>query len=226
MQTLELLLPQPRRAVPGPQPLGTARDLATLDLIRTSHGCLLLASDGRVLHANAAARQITAANEELRLANDGLHARSPSEDALLQELLRLARFGRGGQARSGGRLTLQRPRGLPVTVQTLPLASHWLAQAFPGCTLVLIIDGERMARIGRQALQELYGLTPAEAALAVRIPGSRGLQKLAEELGLSLSTVRTHLQRAFEKTGTHRQAELVQLISELDRIGADPADHA
>jgi DNA-binding CsgD family transcriptional regulator len=223
MQTLELLQPHLRRPAPGPQPLGTSRDLAAPDLIRTPHGCLLLASDGRVLHANTAARQITAANQVLRLANDGLHARAPAEDALLQELLRLARFGRG-QARSGGRLTLQRPRGLPVTVQTLPLGSHWLAQAFPGCTLVLIIDGERMARIGRQALQELYGLTPAEAALAVRIPGSRGLQKLAEELGLSLSTVRTHLQRAFEKTGTHRQAELVQLISELDRIGADPTD--
>ena len=76
-------------------------------------------------------------------------------------------------------------------------------------------DGERTARSCHRALQELFGLTPAEASLAARIPGSRGLQALSDDLGLSLSTVRTHLQRVFEKTGTHRQAELVQLLSEL-----------
>ena len=35
---------------------------------------------------------------------------------------------------------------------------------------------------------------------------------MAEKLGVSLATVRTLLQRAFEKTETHRQAELVRLM--------------
>ena len=30
--------------------------------------------------------------------------------------------------------------------------------------------------------------------------------------GVSLATVRTHVQRAFDKTGTHRRADLVRLI--------------
>jgi DNA-binding CsgD family transcriptional regulator len=38
---------------------------------------------------------------------------------------------------------------------------------------------------------------------------------------LRVSTVRTHLQRVFDKTGTHRQAELVQLIAELDGIAIE-----
>ena len=35
---------------------------------------------------------------------------------------------------------------------------------------------------------------------------------VAENLGVTLSTVRTHLQRAFEKTDTRRQSELVRLL--------------
>ena len=39
-----------------------------------------------------------------------------------------------------------------------------------------------------------------------------GLRPIAEELAVSVSTVRIHLQRVFEKTGTHRQAALVRLL--------------
>ena len=42
-----------------------------------------------------------------------------------------------------------------------------------------------------------------------------GLQSVADELRVTLSTARTHLQSVFEKTGTHRQAELVRLLIEL-----------
>jgi DNA-binding CsgD family transcriptional regulator len=37
-------------------------------------------------------------------------------------------------------------------------------------------------------------------------------------MGVALSTVRTHLQRAFEKTGTDRQAELARVLSELELL--------
>ena len=36
------------------------------------------------------------------------------------------------------------------------------------------------------------------------------------ELSVSLPTVRVHLQRVFEKTGTNRQADLVRLMMMLD----------
>jgi hypothetical protein len=38
------------------------------------------------------------------------------------------------------------------------------------------------------------------------------LADVAENLGVTLSTVRTHLQRTFEKTDTRRQSELVRLL--------------
>ena len=57
---------------------------------------------------------------------------------------------------------------------------------------------------------------PAEAEVAVRVLRGHGLPSVAGELRVSLSTVRTHLQRVFQKTGAHRQAELVRLLMELE----------
>jgi hypothetical protein len=37
--------------------------------------------------------------------------------------------------------------------------------------------------------------------------------EVAPVLGLSEATVRTHLRRVFEKTGTSRQADLVKLVA-------------
>jgi DNA-binding CsgD family transcriptional regulator len=44
---------------------------------------------------------------------------------------------------------------------------------------------------------------------------------------VTLSTARTHLQSVFEKTGTHRQAELVRLLIELETTnGPDRLERA
>jgi DNA-binding CsgD family transcriptional regulator len=40
-------------------------------------------------------------------------------------------------------------------------------------------------------------------------------QEAADELCVSLATVKTHLQKLFAKTGTGRQVELVQLFERL-----------
>ncbi|HMR31444.1 MAG TPA: hypothetical protein PKA13_00145 [Geminicoccaceae bacterium] len=46
------------------------------------------------------------------------------------------------------------------------------------------------------------------------------LADVAAMLSVSLSTVRTLLERVFEKTGTHRQADLARLlIAHRNRIG-------
>lgn len=65
-------------------------------------------------------------------------------------------------------------------------------------------------------LQRLYGLTKSEAQVALLAMRGEGLSPIAEKLSVSLTTVRTHLRHVFEKTGIHRQAELVRLLATLD----------
>ncbi|WP_233890123.1 helix-turn-helix transcriptional regulator [Paraburkholderia flagellata] len=81
--------------------------------------------------------------------------------------------------------------------------------------VVLVIDPEAEEASVSEVLQALYGLTPAETRVAVTIGRGQGLIATADELGVCLSTARTHLRQVFVKTDTRRQAELVRL---LDRI--------
>lgn len=61
-------------------------------------------------------------------------------------------------------------------------------------------------------LKRLYSLTPSEAKLAELLASGTDLPKAARLLDISLSTVRTHLQRIYGKTDTHHQSELVALL--------------
>ena len=63
-----------------------------------------------------------------------------------------------------------------------------------------------------QSLQTRFGLTRAEARVVKLLTEGRSMKALAEELGVSLETARTHAKRAMQKTDTHRQAELVSLV--------------
>jgi DNA-binding CsgD family transcriptional regulator len=63
-------------------------------------------------------------------------------------------------------------------------------------------------------LRERYGLTKAEALVALRVARGRDLFGIASELGVSYHTVRVHLRGTFAKTGVGRQAELAALLSE------------
>lgn len=61
-----------------------------------------------------------------------------------------------------------------------------------------------------------YGLTRAEASVAVHIGRGRVPKEVAVALGTSWNTVRSQLRRVFEKTKTRRQNELARLISQLE----------
>lgn len=55
-------------------------------------------------------------------------------------------------------------------------------------------------------------MTNAEADVALRVMRGGGLKPISADLALSRATVNTHLQHIFDKTGTHRQAELVRVL--------------
>jgi DNA-binding CsgD family transcriptional regulator len=80
--------------------------------------------------------------------------------------------------------------------------------------MLVVKDMERQGARSLAAFAEHFGLTPAQAALAHELIAGDGVEAAAGRLGLSRATVRTHLVRLFQKTGTRRQAELVRLMLE------------
>jgi DNA-binding CsgD family transcriptional regulator len=57
-----------------------------------------------------------------------------------------------------------------------------------------------------------YGLTPAEARLAVTLVEGKTLEEAVQLLDITVHTARTQLRSVFAKTETHRQPELIALL--------------
>jgi len=88
------------------------------------------------------------------------------------------------------------------------------AGVFADCQALLVfVDLERRARPPVEALHSAFALTAAESRLAVRMASGSPLEMVADELSISKETARTQLRSVFEKTGVHRQAELVGLLA-------------
>jgi DNA-binding CsgD family transcriptional regulator len=62
------------------------------------------------------------------------------------------------------------------------------------------------------AFAALFGLTAAEAGVLESVVAGRTNAETAQTLGISLATVKTHLQHMFDKTDVRRQADLVARV--------------
>lgn len=65
-------------------------------------------------------------------------------------------------------------------------------------------------------LQDIFGLTRAEALIAVRLGHGQGAGAVAEALGVAVGTVRAHIRSILAKTETRSQLELVSRLRALD----------
>ncbi len=213
--------------------LGVERDSALEALDRLRHGVLVVDGRARVLHANSAAEAILRKGDGLGVdpVRQQLRASAPGQTDVLRRLVAQAATGdhgikASGEARDQGVLRLERAAEAPLLLCVVPLRAEaaWNVSRQPAALLLLSIP-ERKAPLPLLAsLRALYGLTPAEAAVAGRIGQAEGVEAAAAAMGVTPATLRWHLQRVFEKTGTTRQAELVRLVGRLDVVrGTDDA---
>jgi DNA-binding CsgD family transcriptional regulator len=86
---------------------------------------------------------------------------------------------------------------------------------------VVFVDLEARRAAAPGDLARAFGLTPAEARLASRLSSGEAVGLAAAKLGIAYETARCVLKSIFQKTDTHRQAQLVSLLS---RIAQRPAD--
>lgn len=198
---------QVRRRLDG---VGLERQQALDALDRLEHGVLLVDAQGHLRHASRAAEAMLG---DGLLTSAGTLACDHADDT--RALRRSVGQAAAAEAEApGAMLAIRRRSGrrpLSVLVAALPHGDPWL-QGPPASAIVIVTDPERARPAGEAELGRLYGLTPAEARTALALLDAGGLAEVAERMSVSLATVRTLLQRAFEKTGTHRQAELVRLL--------------
>lgn len=77
--------------------------------------------------------------------------------------------------------------------------------------VIVLIDPPPAVAGTPGALRRLFGLTPAEARVLALLLDDCRPSEIAQQLAVSITTVRSHLKALFSKTGTRRQTELVAL---------------
>jgi len=200
-------------------------------LIETVESCstavLLLDHRARVAALNRAADELLAARDGLVLdSRRTLGATAPASNAALAQMIGNALAIALGLGRvPAGSMSVPRPSGKrPYSLQIAPIKSPVDARSgdLPYASVV-VVDPDRAIGAAKEKLAAMFGLTGAEATLAVHLSKGGSLSTAATEMGVSLNTIRTHLKRIFSKTDTNRQAELVAL---LNTVGIDPEKEA
>jgi DNA-binding CsgD family transcriptional regulator len=173
-------------------------------------------STGRIIHANVAAHRLIAESNVVRAVNGRLCALEPRGGQSLLDVFAAAEAGDTAVGRRGIAVPLTARTGEHYVGNVLPLTSGARRKAgiSYSATAALFI---RKARLDLpsppEAVASQFKLTPAEVRVLFAVVQIGGVPEVAPVLGISEQTVKTHLHRLYEKTGTRRQAELVKLVA-------------
>jgi DNA-binding CsgD family transcriptional regulator len=108
-------------------------------------------------------------------------------------------------------------RRRPVLV-TIAAVLDAALDALPGGRLLLVLSDLGAGDTGIEAeLQDLFGLTDAEASIAAAIFSGAEPAEIARTRGVAETTVRKQIAAAYRKLEVNRQAELVRLLAGLRR---------
>ncbi|RYX94058.1 MAG: hypothetical protein EOO28_15930 [Comamonadaceae bacterium] len=182
-------------------------------------GTFLLARSGRMLWANAAAEALLREGTGLRLAGGRLAAGSTARMRMRDLYTRVLADGRpvslrlttattGMSAFDALYLTVLRMTGAALATD---MAQGWSGK-LDSAALMVMAHRPASRAATPAALEQLFGLTRAEAGLAAQLAQGKTVDDYAADQGLQAPTVRTHLRAIYAKTGVSRLQDLQRLL--------------
>jgi DNA-binding CsgD family transcriptional regulator len=215
---MKLIAPHLRRAVLiGRMFEFKAAEVATFvdALDGLSASMYLVDRNGRLIHANAAGHSLLAESDILRSVGGRLVAREAQTDRALREVFAAAGQGDAALGTKGIAVPLTARDGERYIAHALPLTSGARRRAGVVSTAAaaLFVRKASLAVPASEALGSAFKLTPTELRVLMAIVEVGGVPEVASAFGIADTTVRTHVTRLFEKTGTSRQADLVKLVA-------------
>ena len=170
---------------------------------------LIILNDRRqFVYMTAHAAGILAENDGLIARNGALSASLNSDDLQLRSCLDVLCSAEGVSKKE---LRIHRPSGkrpYKLHINALQAAAN-PTYANPGGALVIIQDSHANHEAWFDRLRERYNLTPRECECTVLLAEGNTMAEVAEQIEISMQTLRQHLKHAFQKSATHKQHELV-----------------
>lgn len=191
------------------------RDLYAGAVDQLTVATIILDERGQLLNTNALAQALLDERSGLSLKDQHLHVGGRGLNRLFQEALATVIHAQQRGETSVVR-ALRIPRDgersdLGLVIRPIPVSDWGEGQGTP-CAAVFISDPDLRESASQQTLGELFGLTPAEANLAILLSRGLSLAEASESQNISQHTARAQLKSIFAKTGASRQAELVRLV--------------
>ncbi|MCG2591609.1 LuxR C-terminal-related transcriptional regulator [Ramlibacter sp. XY19] len=181
-----------------------------------AHGVVLASSEGRLLLANQAARQVLSRGQPLAVQEGYLQAHDPKQTRVLRQAL--AKGGAGKRSL----VSLRCPAGWGLSVAVVPLRGEGPARA-PTLGLFLsrtsVCDSLMLCFFARS-----HGLTHSEEQVLAILCQGCSAPEVAVQLKVAVSTVRSHIRSLCAKTQSSGVRMLVGRVAVLPPLGS-PLHH-
>lgn len=168
---------------------------------------------GFVLEANSAADQVF--DDDIRIRGRRLIVRDPQSKYALDKTLDQLRITPETAALPVDPIVVPRRAKRPLLIRILPVDGAARSPFLGARALLVFSDLQVKSGPQPQLLSRMFGLSWSEAKLAAIVAAGYSPQEAAARLGIARETARNQLKAVFAKTGTHRQGELIALLSAL-----------
>lgn len=173
---------------------------------------ILLSDSGEILHANSAAEAILAEKDGICRLNERLVCANFADTLRLQAALSHFHAAIGAGTETTPVLAVSRANRRPLTVALATVQAGPCIVADGARAVAYVFDPEQKVSDLINPVCQLYGLSNSEAKLTCALVAGDSLSRAAKRLAVQEQTARTYLKHIFEKTDTHRQAQLVELM--------------
>jgi DNA-binding CsgD family transcriptional regulator len=219
LRLIRLIIPHYRRAVLiGNFIDGKKAEAASLAdaLDGIAAGMFLVDETSRIVHANAAGHVMLNTADVLHAEAGRLAANDRQADQVLADTFATSGNGDAAIGIKGIAVPLVAGDGGRFVAHVLPLTSgarRRAATSYAAVAALFVHKAALDAPSPPETIAKTYKLTPMELRVLLAVVEVGGVPEVAEALGIAETTVKTHLHRAYHKTGTNRQADLVKLVA-------------
>lgn len=220
MKMLEILYPHFKRAIRIQKEFHTLRvqrQSLQAALSRMMLGVVIVQPNGNVAYTNPVADSLLANHSGLRRVNGKLRAYYGDENDRLSAMIsQLAGADPKNITTRNLAIGLNHPdRDNSLTVMVAPLGDAEFGQEsgeINGAVALYLSDSASGHNIPAEALSSLYGLSPAEANVAISLANGLSVNHIAAQNSVSLETVRSQLKAIFSKLGVSKQQDVIRIL--------------
>jgi len=193
-------------------------DLTNQFLDGLPRACIVLTPDGEIFSANHMARKVLDDSKlmsnkdgKLRLADADKNGELYSE---LEHVLALDKSELPSYTWHRNLSDSATPNSCMVAMHAFPFENWRLESTARDRVLIMVMQlHSEMAIPSAKQLQEFYKLTGAQARVAAELMADLSIEQIAENLHVSVNTVRTHLRAIYNRLGVDNKGHLIARLS-------------